>query len=383
MSFYGTWNASNTYIGSATIVSVVLYNSTYYIARYDVGGSFSSSTTPNNDTAHWNSFGASFSSIATGLLLAQEAYIANLIASQLATSSNPYHMLLSILDSALGIFRNKADAASISNAIVGIGKDISEMQESGQQKPAICIRDEQWQGTYSASTIYYKDDRVYYSGYTYIFKHDWLETETPTAGLLPTNSTYWNIIGSGNLGGGKYTEAGSEGLFSNGSNIQGLSTSLGIVANFTQAMLLQLQNASSSGISAAIFGLDQTSDSDSINASKSYGGWFNRLFIASEIDNVTCIDSSTAITLDKSSYHTIHYYGLSDINITLPAVNYRDVGLKFYFRKLNAGIINIYADSGHQIINVKNGTASVVSAGYGQRHIFIWDGNYWVDNFMN
>ena len=215
MSFSGDWSASNTYTGSSIIVQVVKYSGTYYITRSDAGGSFSSSTTPNNDTAHWNVYGSSFDNIATGLFLAQEAYIENLIVSKLATSANPYHMLLAILDSSLGIFRNKADSASIGNAMVAIGKDISEMQLSGQRKPAIAVRDVQWRGDYDGSTIYYKDDRVYYAtnNTTYLFTHDWAASETPVAGLLPTNNTYWEPLGSWNFGGGKYSELGSEGIW--------------------------------------------------------------------------------------------------------------------------------------------------------------------------
>lgn len=384
MSFSGDWSASNTYTGSSIIVQVVKYSGTYYITRSDAGGSFSSSTTPNNDTAHWNVYGSSFDNIATGLLLAQEAFIENLIVSQLATSANPYHMLLAILDSSLGIFRNKADSASIGNAIVAIGKDISEMQLSGQRKPAIAVRDVQWRGDYDGSTIYYKDDRVYYAtnNTTYLFTHDWAPTETPVAGLLPTNNTYWESLGSGNLGGGKYSELGSEGIFSNGSNVQGLPF-LGTDDNFTLAALLQKRNADSYGISAAVLGVDETQDSNTINTSKSYGGYFNRLFIQSELDNIFVTSDSANMTLDKSGYHTIHYYGSSDKNVYLPAVNSRDVGLKFWFRKMNGGNIIVHADSGHDIIDKDNNSVSFITVEYGSKEIFIWDGSHWVFNYMN
>ena len=384
MSYSGDWSASNTYTGSSIIVQVVKYSGTYYITRSDAGGSFSSSTTPNNDTAHWNVYGSSFDNIATGLLLAQEAYIDNLIVSRLATSVNPYHMLLAILDSSLGIFRNKADSASIGNAIVAIGKDISEMQLSGQRKPAIAVRDSQWRGDYSSSTVYYKDDRVYYAttDTTYLFTHDWLETETPAAGLLPTNYNYWEVIGSGNLGGGKYSELGSEGIFSNGSNVQGLPF-LGTYGNFTLAALLQKRNADSYGISAAVLGLDETNDSDTINASKSYGGYFNRLFIGSELDNIFVTSDSADLTLNKKGYHTIHYYGTTNKNIYLPAVNSRDVGLKFFFRKMNAGNIEIYADDGHTFVGYNNEIPDHLETSHGKKTEVVWDGSYWIENYQN
>ena len=382
ISFYGTWNASNIYIGSSTIVSVVLYNNVYYIARYDIGGNFTSSTSPDTDTSHWNSFGASFSSIATGLLLAQEAYIENLVVSKLATNSNPYHFLLSILNSSLGVFRNRADASNIGNAIIALGKDISEMQASGQSKPALIVRDLQWQGDYDASKIYYKDDRVYYSGYgTYMFMHEWLETETPTAGFLPTNLTYWRQLSTSNLGGGSYSEIGSDGVFTNGLGVDAIPGSYGILSNICLAGLLQHRNGDSNGISAAVMGVDQTSDTDGL--SKSYGGYFNRLYIQSELDNILVTSDSAHLTLDKSGYHTIHYYGSSDKAINLPAVTYRDMGLKFIFRKMNAGNINIYSDSGHSIINQNGDSVNSVVVEYNRRVMVIWDGSYWVMNFMN
>jgi hypothetical protein len=444
MSFYGTWNASNTYVGSATVVSVVLYSSVYYIARYDVGGSFSSSTTPNNDTAHWNSFGASFSSIATGLLLAQEAYINNLIVSRLATSTNPYRFLLSILDSSLGIFRNKADSVSIFSALIALGKDITTMQSTGQKKPALFVRDGQWRDNYSSSTIYYKDDRVYYSpnissasafnistsytvgnyviyqntvfrcitsvggiypsypyvdsygntqsnsywtvdGYTYLFTHDWLSTETPYSGITPTNTSFWNVIGNGNLNGGKFTEAGCEGVFSNGSNINALSQVLGIPSNFSSAHLLQKRLGNVSGISAAVYGNDQTEDTDAVNASKSYGGWFNRLFMNSVLENIYNLEGSVvSLALDKKSYHTIHSYATSSATIILPKANYRDIGLKFEIRKCGSGTVTVETSVGqYLLLNTSPSTDTSMNLNSRDSAYYKWDGKYWVLYYNN
>ncbi len=380
----GVWSATGVYYGTSVLVSVVKYNNVFYIARYDVGSTFTSSTTPDNDTAHWQTLGANFTSIATGLLLAQEAYIENLIVSRLATSSNPYAFMLATLDAALGIFRNKADSASISNALIALGKDISEKQLSGQRKPAIAVRDVQWRGDYDGSTIYYKDDRVYYAtnNTTYLFTHDWSASETPVAGLLPTNYNYWEPIGSGNLGGGKCSELGSEGIFSNGSNVQGLPF-LGTYDNFTLAALLQKRNADSYGISAAVLGVDETQDSDAINASKSYGGFFNRLFIESEIDNVLSTSDSGELTLNKTSNHTICYYGSDDKVIDLPAVNYRDVGLKFFIRKCGRGNIWIHAYNGVSMVDSDNGVKTDNKIQNAQLSVFIYDGNYWICNDQN
>jgi hypothetical protein len=68
--------ATLTYYGNEYRVDAVKYGSTYYVARIDAG-TFSS-ILPTN-TAKWNPFGASFESIATGLLLAEMANIGDWI----------------------------------------------------------------------------------------------------------------------------------------------------------------------------------------------------------------------------------------------------------------------------------------------------------------
>lgn len=74
--FRGDYNSSNTYYGNAQRVDCVKYNNHYYIARVDAGSFYNVLPT---DTSKWNDFGAEFESIATSLLLAENANIANLI----------------------------------------------------------------------------------------------------------------------------------------------------------------------------------------------------------------------------------------------------------------------------------------------------------------
>lgn len=78
MVFRGVYNSAKTYYGTENRRDCV-YNpadETYYIARVDAG-EFSTPAPP--DTSKWNAFGASFESVATDLLLAENANIANLI----------------------------------------------------------------------------------------------------------------------------------------------------------------------------------------------------------------------------------------------------------------------------------------------------------------
>lgn len=72
MVFRGTYSSTKTYYGNDNRLDCVKYGDTYYIARIDAG-TFSGKAPTN--TAYWNSFGASFESIATNLLLAEGANI--------------------------------------------------------------------------------------------------------------------------------------------------------------------------------------------------------------------------------------------------------------------------------------------------------------------
>lgn len=72
MVYRGVYDATKSYYGNTNRLDCVKQGSTYYIARVDAG-TFSNVAPPN--TNKWNSFGASFESIATNLLLAQGANI--------------------------------------------------------------------------------------------------------------------------------------------------------------------------------------------------------------------------------------------------------------------------------------------------------------------
>lgn len=71
--YQGTYSSSKTYYGTKYRLDVVKYNGIFYIARIDAG-TFSG-VVPTN-TSKWNPFGAQFESVATNLLLAENANIA-------------------------------------------------------------------------------------------------------------------------------------------------------------------------------------------------------------------------------------------------------------------------------------------------------------------
>lgn len=76
MVFRGYYSQDATYYGTSYRLDCVRYNGAYYIARIDAG-EFSSIAPP--DSTKWNAFGGSFESVATQLLLAENANIAGWI----------------------------------------------------------------------------------------------------------------------------------------------------------------------------------------------------------------------------------------------------------------------------------------------------------------
>lgn len=77
LAYRGTWSSSKTYKGTDVIVEAVKYLGNYYVARVDAG-TIPADTLPTN-TTYWNNFGAQFESIATDLLLAENANLAGWI----------------------------------------------------------------------------------------------------------------------------------------------------------------------------------------------------------------------------------------------------------------------------------------------------------------
>ena len=84
MIFRGPYNSSKLYYGNNIRLDCVKYGSEYYIARIDADTIAANNGTTfkdklPTDTNYWNTFGASFESIATDLLLAENANIAGWI----------------------------------------------------------------------------------------------------------------------------------------------------------------------------------------------------------------------------------------------------------------------------------------------------------------
>lgn len=82
--YKGVYDAAKTYTGSDKFIDAVKYNDTYYVARTDAG---TFTNTLPTDTSKWNAYGSNFESVATGLLLAEQATVDNLTVRQVAAQT--------------------------------------------------------------------------------------------------------------------------------------------------------------------------------------------------------------------------------------------------------------------------------------------------------
>lgn len=74
VTYRGDYDAAKIYFGTSLRRDVVKYSSNYYVAKL-VGGDIGFSNHSPADTSYWEAFGAQFSSVATDILLANDAAI--------------------------------------------------------------------------------------------------------------------------------------------------------------------------------------------------------------------------------------------------------------------------------------------------------------------
>jgi len=209
-----------TYYGTSVRSDIVQYNGQYYFAKPDAGV-FNNIAPGDPGQTKWEAFGSQVSSIATGLLLAQMAYIENLIVKRLSSGVNDDLPRLLAQGGEIGFYKNRAAESSVNNALLRIGLEVGYMQTNGYNKPGLSVRDRD--------------------------------------------------------GDDSYSEVTSEGVFSNGSNISAISATSGISSAVSIAGLLQSRVSgtfSTPSVNAAIYGADQTYNS-TVPYSKGYAGYFD------------------------------------------------------------------------------------------------------------
>lgn len=155
--FRGDYSSNKVYYGTKSRLDCVKYNGAYYIARIDAG-TFTG-IVPTN-TSKWNDFGASFESIATGLLLAENANIANLIFrnQRLESSATTNGVPNFFIDGLKNIVSFGAGSVVFDGAGVNlgwlnvIGRELLGFDEDGIQRLRITPNDLPRIGATSAST---------------------------------------------------------------------------------------------------------------------------------------------------------------------------------------------------------------------------------------
>jgi|GEM_PF-2809691 len=195
-----TYVGTSSYHGGTDYIDIVYYSGRFYYARIDAGD-IPVGTEPTN-TAYWNPFEAKVPNIATGLLLADLAYIRNLGVNHLRTGVSP--------NARIAINR-------IVNETTGEGSNAIEVFEEGQ--------------TDSNTPVIKIDD---------------------TAGSEPSgygSTTYPGI----DVRKGTVSKLSSVGIFTNGPGMQCISSSTGITAKAAIAALCSGNVADSSGFLAGIF----------------------------------------------------------------------------------------------------------------------------------
>jgi hypothetical protein len=318
--FRGIYDSTATYYGTNTRVDAVKYNSTYYVARTDAGNGFTNKLPTNTD--YWNSFGASFDSVATNLLLAENANIADwIIKSGKITSQNV---------TTDGTPRAQLDGA---NGGISFASDIDTYTASGgTQKVKQSLKIDSVAGQFTASS---SNDAIYVS---------------------------------------------SQGIYANKAGQQAIPSSSGIelkaaIAGIGQGNL-QKDAYSSVGCIAGVFGRASNSNS---NPAPAYGGYFLNLLANGLYLSCKRIDSATTAT-ENDVYFSC--YNTTTITLTLPVP--QAAGKIYFIRINNASTVNITASGGKTILKLDGTTTTTfAAAGRGELIIMMWDGQYWLFSTTN
>jgi hypothetical protein len=332
--FRGVYSSSVTYYGNSVRVDAVKYNNTYYVARIDAGEFANVSPT---STSKWNGFGATFESVATGLLLAELAYIENLVVGRLSTGKDDSLPRMiswgssggTMKNTELGFYLNKSAESSIGNALIRMGLDVGIMQALGNNRPGLTVR--------------------------------------------------------GINGDGKYSEITSAGIFTNGGNIRGLPGVAGTNA-FSIAALLQnrIGTTDDPGINAATCGWDQTNtnynDPNKIPA-VGYGGLFNKLCAYGLYVGCRVLTGSNA-TADRVITETDVFISMNNQSLTTIYLPLPQAAGKLLFVRINNSSVTINGNTysfGRQIM-LENGSLvdSTTASVRGELVTLLWDGSYWL-----
>lgn len=289
MVFRGSYSSSKTYYGNSKRVDCVKYNGTYYIARVDATSANFTGVSPTN-TSYWNTFGDSFESVATNLLLAENANIGDWYMSQ--------GMIVSTLSNGNII---KLDAST----------------------PQILVQSSTSGGSYSDETSL--GSKITISG---------------SDGTVRAEATNGQIA---------FSYISPTGVFANRAGTRAAATESGYTR---RGAIVGLGNGSLAASpwdlntdEAMLAGVYGTANNSTYNGAPAYGGYFYKLKACGLMLHYLMIDgnSSTYTTID-SRYSQVIGISSSDKNVYLPSSPY--LGQTVMIHQLGTGNLIVRPSSG-------------------------------------
>lgn len=128
----GEYNSDIAYFGNEDLISVVYHNGQYYKANSNAGttgGMFKDSASSPASSSNWTSFGASFDSIATGVVFAEQAYLDNAIVRILETAQLNNRGYIVAQNDVLTMY----DSSNNPKLVIS-GEDLGALQDSFDQE---------------------------------------------------------------------------------------------------------------------------------------------------------------------------------------------------------------------------------------------------------
>jgi hypothetical protein len=322
------------YFGNEKRVDCVKYNGTYYIARVDAYKNYTvnpdqpfNGILPTNSN-YWNTFGAQLDSIATGLLLAELAYVENLIVGRLSTGKDDLLPRLLATGIEIGFYLNKSDEDDMSKAPIRLGVVTGQMG-NGANKPGFLVKD-----------------------------------------VSGNNSA---------------TEVSSEGIFTNGSDINRYDAASAIQSCNSLVAFLEKRapgTPADKTLNAAIVGIDNTETNYPTIPEIGLGGYFNKLMIAGLYLKCRRINetmtSQERVINEEDVFISMYNAASTSIFLSLP-----QTAGKILFIRINSSFgvtIDAYSNSFGKNLLLENGSVSATKTAstIGELITLVWDGNYWL-----
>ncbi len=322
MVFRGDYKSNAVYYGTSKRVDAVKYNGVYYVARADAGNGFSNKVPTN--VGYWNNFGAQFESVATNLLLAENANIAGWMFTKKDSVSQKIYTQLTTND---GTSRAVLDGV---NGKIELASDVSTYTPSG--------------GSTNKKQI---------------IKIDSLSGDIESR----INSDVASI--------------NSQGILANMAGRQAVSLASGI--ELKAAIVgwgngdLRKNAFSNKGAICGVFGAAHNKSS---NPADSWGGYFYKLLANGLYLSTRQITQNTWL-LGIDCY--VSAYNTATVNVFLPGSPQR--GQIIFVRRMNNASV-IVQGNGINIHTDGNAVSSKsIGNGRGDLGVFVYDGQFWTYNY--